>query len=159
LALVGQLNALEEAPAALAGDVVDAGPVEQVALQRGRDLVLGAAALAHQLRPPRDQAPQRPGPLVRAPDLGQITRCQQLRQPPRVDDPAQTPRSATLKPNPHGKKGVSMRGRRRLALSEMRRGHLSTPYVPEYRLAIHDGARVVARFICSGAASLGRGCP
>src|SRR5919201_5693264 len=42
--VVGQLDALEEAPAALAGDVVDAGPVEQVALQRDRDLVLRAAA-------------------------------------------------------------------------------------------------------------------
>jgi hypothetical protein len=32
--VVGQLNAREEAPAPVAGDVVDAGPVEQVALQR-----------------------------------------------------------------------------------------------------------------------------
>jgi hypothetical protein len=83
--VVGQLDALEEAPAALAGDVVDARPVEQVALQRGGDLVLRAAALAHQLRPPRDQAPQRPGRLVRAPDLGQVARRQQLRQPARVE--------------------------------------------------------------------------
>jgi hypothetical protein len=83
--VVGQLNAREEAPAPLAGDVVDARPVEQVALQRSRDLVLGPAALAHQLRPPRDQAPQRPRLLVRTPDLGQVARGQQLRQPPGIE--------------------------------------------------------------------------
>jgi hypothetical protein len=71
--------------AALAGDVVDAGPVEQVALQRGRALVLRPRALTHQLRPPRDQTPQRPGPLVRAPNLGQVARRQQLRPPARVE--------------------------------------------------------------------------
>jgi len=69
---------------------------------------------------------------------------------------APSPRAASLS---LCAKGVSMRGMARFALSEMRLGHLSTPCVPEYRLAIHDGARVTARFLCSGASSLGPGCP
>ena len=86
LALVRrQLDALKEAPAPLAGDVVDAGAVEQVALKRGGDLVLRPAALAHELGPAGDVASQRPGPLVGAPDLGQVAGGQELGQPAGVE--------------------------------------------------------------------------
>jgi hypothetical protein len=72
VALVGrQLDTLEEAPAPLAGHVIDAGAIEQVALQSGGDLVLRPRALTHELGPARNESPQRPGLLVGAPDLGQ----------------------------------------------------------------------------------------
>jgi hypothetical protein len=56
----------------LAGHVIDAGAIEQVALQRGPNLVLRPRALAHELGPAGHPAPQRPRSFVWAPDLGQV---------------------------------------------------------------------------------------
>ena len=81
----GELEALEKAAALPAGQVVDGRTVEQVPLQRGPDLVLRPAALAHQLGPASHPAPQRPRSLVGAPHLGHIARRQQLGEPAGVE--------------------------------------------------------------------------
>jgi hypothetical protein len=72
-------------PALLARHVVDLGTLEQVSLQGGGDLVLGAGALANELRPSCDEAPERPGPFVGTPDLGDEARGEQLREPAGVE--------------------------------------------------------------------------
>lgn len=80
-----QLERLKPRAAALAEQVTRGRASGEVAHEHRRDLVLHSGALAHQLRAPRGQPPQTPGPLVLDPHGRQHAGLEQLRERPRVE--------------------------------------------------------------------------